>query len=643
MEGSREQVSTNAFNDIISAQVVIYGTSLGPGAISRGTEKATTHVTLIYQLEWAKIANGPANLGAREWLHIAVPKSTGLSQTQTTSNHMTMAWNKQSGTIYKMTVLEHGQPPPGLPPPGDQDVTSPHLVNATSSGESFLPNSHYDVYLFALNGGNENDYVTIPYVDAKTAFSEPTNVTVVKTSSTTINLSWLPPTEDGRAASVDGYRVTWSPPSLDGRSSVDVLLDTAIEVTGLSPNTDYDVTVTTFSSAGEGKESGTITGTTTYSKPINVAVEDTTSSSIDITWAAPDDGGDATPIIGYIVSWLPADNTGLMAVDGADTLQATIPGLTSNTEYSVSVAARSSPGVGEDSDPESGTTTFSKPTGITISSSTFSSIALTWTAPEDGGGANEITGYKVSWSPAEDAGFDLTGKAETTTITGLHSNTEYSIQVAAQSSSGVDGEISDAEAGTTTFSKPTGITFAGSKSSSIDLAWTEPGAGGGAKPIDNYIVSWSTTDSSDSMLFPGNAPVASIPELTSNTNYELKVAAQSLFGDGEFSTAMDAATAPAPPTAVLVSYTLSTQFQVTWDHSTDDEVHATTKYRLLCTPTDGGLTVEKVTTNMDKFFTIDSLVSNTEYSVTVTALTDDVNIFSDASEEALHTTGAYIF
>ena len=101
--------------------------------------------------------------------------------------------------------------------------------------------------------------------------------------------------------------------------------------------------------------------------------------------------------------------------------------------------------------------------------------------------------------------------------------------------------------------------------------------------------------------------------------------------------------APAPPTAVVVSYKRSTQFQVKWDHSTDDEVHATTKYRVKCQPTDGGATVEKVTTNMDKFITIDNLVSNTEYAVTVIAITDDADIFSDASEEVLHTTGAYMF
>ena len=72
-----------------------------------------------------------------------------------------------------------------------------------------------------------------------------------------------------------------------------------------------------------------------------------------------------------------------------------------------------------------------------INDVTESSILISWNAPVPGGEANTITGYLVTVSPDEG---DSSNVQETTVdITGLTSNTEYTINVSALGSDGRNG------------------------------------------------------------------------------------------------------------------------------------------------------------------------------------------------------------
>ena len=89
------------------------------------------------------------------------------------------------------------------------------------------------------------------------------------------------------------------------------------------------------------------------------------------------------------------------------------------------------------------------PTGLMVGVITSSSIDVTWDAPS-GGDAVAITGYVLTWTPADGGGSMMvsTDGSTPTTISGLNSNTEYSIRVTSTSSSG-NGDASDAVTGTT--------------------------------------------------------------------------------------------------------------------------------------------------------------------------------------------------
>ena len=70
-----------------------------------------------------------------------------------------------------------------------------------------------------------------------------------------------------------------------------------------------------------------------------------------------------------------------------------------------------------------------KPNSTVIEEVTESLISITWNAPSLGGGATKITGYLVRVIP--DDGNPPIVQGTTTNITGLISNKEYTINVAA--------------------------------------------------------------------------------------------------------------------------------------------------------------------------------------------------------------------
>ena len=92
-------------------------------------------------------------------------------------------------------------------------------------------------------------------------------------------------------------------------------------------------------------------------------------------------------------------------------------------------------------------TVLDKPISPIVNNVTESSINISWT-PFLGGGANNITGYLVSVAPNEG---DPSNVQETTaTISGLTSNTEYTVSVTAMGSDGRNGATSMTPAITST-------------------------------------------------------------------------------------------------------------------------------------------------------------------------------------------------
>jgi hypothetical protein len=193
------------------------------------------------------------------------------------------------------------------------------------------------------------------------------------------------------------------------------------------------------------------------------------------------------------------------------------------------------------------------PTGLTLTSIQSNSIILSWA------GALGATDYIVQtrvgtaqWITVADG----VSPASSAIITGLESNTQYRIQVAATNVFG-QGNFSQELITQTPLANavpnaPTGLTSTVGDTT-ITLSWTAPINKGGT-PLNDYIVQWSLSGASNWTTFPDNTSTnitTTITGLTANTAYDIRVAAVNSNGAGIYSTIHPATTSS---TTILANY-----------------------------------------------------------------------------------------
>ncbi|WP_459193776.1 fibronectin type III domain-containing protein [Halosimplex sp. J119] len=179
----------------------------------------------------------------------------------------------------------------------------------------------------------------------ETAPTTPSNVSVDGTTASSVDLSWDGSTDDG-GSGIDAYNV-YVDDSLDHTVSAD---STGTTVTGLSAETQYTLGVSAVDSAGNESDQATVTATTQTSSdteaptaPSNLSTDETTASSVDISWdGSTDDGGSGLDTYNVYV-----DGSRDQSV-AADTTSATVSGLSADTEYAIGVSAVD--GAGNESD-----------------------------------------------------------------------------------------------------------------------------------------------------------------------------------------------------------------------------------------------------------------------------------------------------
>ncbi|WP_442956415.1 fibronectin type III domain-containing protein [Paenibacillus sp. YIM B09110] len=183
--------------------------------------------------------------------------------------------------------------------------------------------------------------------------------------------------------------------------------------------------VNTASSGGGGGDTQAPTAPTGLTSPAK------TSTSVDLSWTASTDNVGVTGYEIYRGTTLAGTTT------GATTFAAT--GLSPSTAYSFTVKAKDAAGnVSAASSALSVTTNApagdtqapTAPTGLTSTSTTASSVSLSWTASTDNVG---VTGYEI-YNGSSLAG--TTTGATTYTVTGLSASTAYSFTLKAKDAAG---------------------------------------------------------------------------------------------------------------------------------------------------------------------------------------------------------------
>ena len=441
----------------------------------------------------------------------------------------------------------------------------------------------------------------------------PTGLTATADGTSTIDLDWDAPSDDGGAA-ITGYRIEVSP---NGTSSSwsDLVANTnststSYSHTGLSAGTTRHYRVSAINSVGTGAASRTANATTTTvpGYPTGLTATADGTSTIDLDWDAPSDDGGAA-ITGYRIEVSPNGTSSswsdLVANTNSTSTSYSHTGLSAGTTRHYRVSAINSVGTGAASrtanatTDDAATTVPDAPTGLSATADGTSTIDLDWTAPSDDGGAS-ITGYRIEVSPngTSSSWSDLVANTNSTSTsyshTGLSAGTTRHYRVSAINSVGTGAASRTAnattdDAATTVPDAPTGLSATADGTSTIDLDWTAPADNGGTS-ITGYKIevssnggtSWTnrvanTTSTSTTYAHTGLAP---------GTTRHYRVSAINATGTGAASntdnatTEEDAPTVPDAPTGLSATADGTSTIDLDWTAPADNGGTSITGYKI---------------------------------------------------------------
>jgi len=439
----------------------------------------------------------------------------------------------------------------------------------------------------------------------------PTNVNVdAAPGNGKVTVSWTPPDDRGGAATtLTSYTVT----SDHGQTVTVPGNATSTIVTGLTNGTAYRFAVTATNPRGTSDPSALSSSVTPQpvvpSAPLGIAAV-AGNKQATINWNAPaTDGG--SPITSYTVTSNPGAKT---ATVGGSARTATLTDLTNGTTYTFTVTATNGVGTGPASVPSSAVTPRSvpgAPTNVTATAGN-TSATVSWTAPDDNGGA-PVTSYVVTSSP-DGKTATVGGSTTSATVTGLTNGTAYTFTVKALNDAGAGPSSLPSAAVTpnhTVPGAPSGVVATpGNKQATV--SWTAPAEDGG-----NAITSYTVTSDpgGKTVTVDGSTTSADVTGLANGTAYTFTVKATNALGTSAASAPSNAVTPaslPGAPTNVVATGG-NGEATVTWTPPADGGGSPITAYNVTSSP--GGNTVTVTGTTA----TVTGLTNGTAYTFTVNA------------------------
>ncbi|CAI5768232.1 tenascin-X isoform X4 [Podarcis lilfordi] len=382
-----------------------------------------------------------------------------------------------------------------------------------------LTTSHrYKFNLYGISGRKRHGPISIDAVTAfpeadKRAFLE--NLVVSEVTPTTLQLTWEAPEGEFDFFSVQRkISVPDSEMSPTPTKKINVTGDErSVVFRGLSPNTEYSLTVYGIQDGSEAASINTVATTsgTELDSPRDLLFNDIRETSVVANWRSP-----SSRVDGYKVSFQPSDGgePRSISVDGSK-LRTTIEGLTPGASYEVTVMSVRG---FEESEPLVGyvTTVPDGPSNLRAIDVTDSSAVLTWQPA-----VAEMNNYIVTYGPAGGAraSESVPGNRAELQLSGLHLDTEYRASVY-----GEKGGNRSSPASATFTTGPDGprdLQASEISSRSARLTWLPPRA-----PPGGYLLTYETP-SGQSKEITVDASVTSyeLQDLIPSSLYQVQVQA----------------------------------------------------------------------------------------------------------------------
>ena len=473
------------------------------------------------------------------------------------------------------------------------------LTRYTHEGLSPGTTHHYRVA--AVNGQGTGAYSNVASATTDAgAPSSPRNLRALGRSSSSIEVSWQPPLNDGGAA-VTGYAVERSR-SVNGPWQLRIAntgtTETSWTDTGLTPVTVWYYRVTALNRAGASSPSGAASARTfpgPPDAPSGLRATAQGATRIELRWTAPSQTNGAA-VLGYRIeqsrdggrTWLALrSNTGSTATTFIHT------GLPPGTTRHYRVSAINGAGTGEPSNVASAMTAAvpGAVRNLSARSTGTNRIDLTWTAPSANAGA-PVTGYRIEVSETGGAWRVLVANtrsaATTYTHMGLSPGTQrfYRVSAINEAGAGAVSNIASATTDATPPGVPAGLTARPQGTDRINLSWSPPSIDGGS-PVTGYRI--EASDDSGVRWQTLIADTRSVRTLHSDiglqpaTTRHYRVSAVNAAGTGEPSGTANATTdaaAPDPPTGLRAAAQGSEAIELRWNAPRYTGGAAVTGYRI---------------------------------------------------------------
>ncbi|CAK8684468.1 unnamed protein product [Clavelina lepadiformis] len=497
------------------------------------------------------------------------------------TSHLNVMWSMTNYSYlvssYEITLSSFFQILTVQHPAGEGSFSN-YLFNDLIPGENYVASVQAVSPSSVKAPGTQSEAVTS---NSQRTVPKPPKPDVEATTSNTVTLSWTQP-----EGVFTHYNIFYAKAggNMAGSSFVQIIdgYSKSYVVSGLSSSSEYFFQMSSVSGndskSTESEKSDPVTAVTAeiIGQPQSVQITSTTSTTISVSWSQPVDYN--VVISGYRVSCTSSDDEPTSVTVSSSARSATISGLTSNTVYCITIAGTSSQGDGAYSDcvkaitsklnkvsaascknrlcpydvPEFSSTkillsvfvysinykALGKPKTITMTSDTISTADLSWTSPEGGGRAANVTRYVVSWSPPDNGGFvdviPLPGSNTMfTKLKGLKSSSNYYISVASQNHVG-NGETSEFVNITTLPGTPYVTSVSTSSSYSTYIYWNKPDGG---DVIDDFLVEYWREGSSSNYRYtktanPGTTSYSYSFSTSYGYDYTVRVSARNSEGTG---------------------------------------------------------------------------------------------------------------
>ncbi len=454
---------------------------------------------------------------------------------------------------------------------------------------------YYQVRAINAQGQSLVSNIASATTDAATVPGNPTSLAVAADGPMAMGLTWSAPTNNGGAV-VSGYRVEFSETALTGPWTLLVMSQTATTYThtGRSASTTYYYRVQAINSVGNSTgatASGQTAAPTRPGAPTSPGATPDGPTRMDLSWTAPTNTG-GVDITGYRIEVGGAGNWEELAASHPSTSY-THTGLTAVTRYDYQVFAINSVGRGPASAAFNASTPVAVvptvPTSLAATASGPTIVNLSWSAPENNGGAT-ITGYRVEGSTSSSGPWTLLAMSQTGLTyshTGRRAATVYYYQVRALNSAGMGavGTVNATTGAATVPGAPASIQVQAYGRTVLGITWQAPTNTGGID-VSGYDIEWSPTGTGNWNMLSAEGAMAVHTGLVANFRGYYRVRARNTVGPGPWAmqngrTANNVNPAvTSPPRSLTATASGRTLIELSWDAPSNTGGAPVTGYRI---------------------------------------------------------------